>query len=189
MNCNNTDFHQVQTQPVSSASHNLTGDEMECFIQLITTVSMLPHTFCPLHWTSHLPPCSQTVPELGALPSYKCTDDRSRKDKIKGKMKKDEDGLIVGTVCEQGGKCEVQWRGQKVCGNIDTVVMSCMKHSISAPVRLCEAEEEGCVCTWWKSVFLQFLLRLGLLLLMCVFTLQLLNFPGKINKLCMWLSY
>ena len=87
------------------------------------------------------------VPELGALPSYKCTDDRSRKDKIKGKMKKDEDGLIVGTVCEQGGKCEVQWRGQKVCGNIDTVVMSCMKHSISAPVRLCEAEEEGCVCT------------------------------------------
>ena len=91
--------------------------------------------------------CLGIVPELGALPSYKCTDDRSRKDKIKGKMKKDEDGLIVGTVCEQGGKCEVQWRGQKVCGNIDTVVMSCMKHSISAPVRLCEAEEEGCVCT------------------------------------------
>ena len=67
------------------------------------------------------------IPDLGALPTYKCNAKKYK--------------------CKQGAECTVRWTGERVCGSVGTVVMSCMKHSIADPVRLCKAEEQGCICS------------------------------------------
>ena len=67
------------------------------------------------------------VPELGALPTFKCDPKKY--------------------ICEQGVNCTVAWKGQRVCGSVGTVVLSCLKHSMAEPVRECEADEMGCICS------------------------------------------
>ena len=66
------------------------------------------------------------IPELGALPIYDCPKH---------------------LICEQGANCTVAWKGQKKCGSVGTVVMSCMKHLLADAPRLCLAGEKGCICS------------------------------------------
>lgn len=65
-------------------------------------------------------------PDLNALPIYHCPDHLQ---------------------CEQGGNCTVRWKGERVCGSVGTVVMTCMKHFLAAAPKECEAGEKDCICS------------------------------------------